>query len=97
MLITWELIAAIAGGAVLLFNASKGILGALSPIKKLKDKIYKHDELLDKDNKRLTSIEDTNKMMCKSMLALLDHEITGNSIEKLKKVKTEMQDFLVER
>ena len=39
----------------------------------------------------------SNQMLCKSMLALLDHEITKNSIEKLKKVKTEMQNYLIEK
>ena len=97
MNITWELILGIAGGIVVLYNALKVILNALSPFKKIKDKVDKHDLLLDNDNKRLLSIEKSNQMLCKSMLALLDHEITKNSIEKLKKVKTEMQNYLIEK
>ena len=57
MNITWELILGIAGGIVVLYNALKVILNALSPFKKIKDKVDKHDLLLDNDNKRLLSIE----------------------------------------
>ena len=95
--ITWEIILAIAGGIVVLYNAFKAILSAITPFKKMKDKIDKHDELLDNDNKRLFSIERSNQMLCKSMLALLDHEITGNSVDKLKNVKSEMQNYLIEK
>lgn len=97
MTITWELILGIAGGIVVLYNASKAILEALSPFKTMKRKIEKHDILLDNDNKRLLSIEKSNQMLCKSMLALLDHEITGNSVDKLKNVKSEMQNYLIEK
>ncbi len=95
--ITWELILAIAGGIVVLINAIKAIGNFISPVTDIKKKLSKHDELLGNDNKRLTSIEQTNKMICKSLVALLDHEITGNGIEKLKTTKTEMQNYLIEK
>ena len=97
MTITWELILGIAGGIVVIVNALKAIGKFISPVTDIKKKVEKHDELLDNDHKRLTSIEQTNKMICKSLVALLDHEITGNGIEKLKTTKTEMQNYLIEK
>ncbi len=97
MNITWELILGVAGGVVVIFNAIKAILNLANPVMSLKTKIEKHDKMLDNDNKRLNSFEKSNNMLCKSMLALLEHEITGNSVERLKKVKTEMQEFLIEK
>lgn len=97
MTITWELILGVAGGIVVLVNAIKAIGNCISPVTDIKKKVEKHDELLDNDHKRLTSIEQTNKMICKSLVALLDHEITGNGIEKLKTTKTEMQNYLIEK
>lgn len=97
MTITWELILGVAGGIVVLVNAIKAIGNFISPVTDIKKKVEKHDELLDNDHKRLTSIEQTNKMICKSLVALLDHEITGNGIEKLKTTKTEMQNYLIEK
>ena len=97
MKITWELILGVAGGIVVIVNALKAISKFISPVTDIKKKVEKHDELLDNDHKRLTSIEQTNKMICKSLVALLDHEITGNGIEKLKTTKTEMQNYLIEK
>ena len=97
MTVTWELILAIAGGIVVLVNALKAISNFISPVTNLKKQVEKHDDLLDNDHKRLTSIEQTNKMICKSLVALLDHEITGNGIEKLKTTKAEMQNYLIEK
>lgn len=87
--------------------------GAIAVIKKwIKDsKPSKHEEVLkehakqlSKLNKRVTVLESTNRKqdkfveaMCSSMLALLDHNINGNSIDKLKEAKEEMQEFLIHR
>lgn len=68
-----------------------------APYKTLKEKVNKHEELLDNDNKRLQEIEEDNKMLCKCMLALLDHEITGNSTEKLKKTRKEVEEYLINK
>ena len=55
------------------------------------------DQKIDKDNKRIASLEDGNKVICKALIAMLSHEINGNSIEKLKKAMSDLQDYLIER
>ena len=55
------------------------------------------DQKLDKDNKRIASLEDGNKVICKALIAMLSHEINGNSTEKLKKAMSDLQDYLIER
>ena len=55
------------------------------------------DQKLDKDNKRIASLEDGNKVICKALIAMLSHEINGNSIEKLKNAMSDLQDYLIER
>lgn len=35
-------------------------------------------------------------MQCRCLLVLIDHEITGNSVENLKSMKRELQNFLVD-
>lgn len=55
------------------------------------------DAKLDSDNKRLKALEEGNKMVCKGVIALMNHEITGNSVEKLKQTQEEMTKYLVER
>lgn len=67
------------------------------PKKELEEKVKKHDELLDRDNNRLKEVEESNKIICKSMLVLINHEITGNGIEKMKQARDELQEFLIEK
>lgn len=55
------------------------------------------DAKLDRDNKRLTVLEDGNKVLCQGMLAMLNHEITGNSIDKLRKAQDLMNEYLINR
>ena len=55
------------------------------------------DQKLDNDNKRIASLENGNKVICKALIAMLSHEINGNSTEKLKKAMSDLQDYLIER
>ena len=55
-------------------------------------KSYQND-----DHDRLKDLERGNEKICKCMLALTDHELTGNSVDKLRKAKDEMQNYLIER
>lgn len=67
------------------------------PNDELKSKVEKHDQLLDKDNKRLKEIEQSNKMIMKSLSAIINHEITGNGVEKMKVTRDELQEYLIDR
>lgn len=40
---------------------------------------------------------ETLKMMCHGMLVLLDHAATGNSVDKCKKARDEMIEYLTEK
>lgn len=49
------------------------------------------------DHKELEKVELGNEKICKGILAIMDHELTGNSVERLKKTKEELQDYLIEK
>lgn len=55
------------------------------------------DLKLKNDNDRLNDLESANRVLCHGILAIMSHEITGNSIENLKKAQKEMTDYLVDR
>ena len=63
----------------------------------LKPTLEKHDALLDNDNRRLKQIEDSNRMILQCLLVLINHNITGNGIEKMKDIREELQDFLINK
>ena len=54
------------------------------------------DLKMDRDNKRIQSLEDGNKAICKGVLALLNHEINGNSADKLEAARMSINDYLIE-
>ena len=77
-----------------LFSASKtnkntiAIAENKKAIDILDDRITVLEETSDKQN-------DFRTVMCNSMLALLNHNINGNSIENLKKAKEQLKDYLI--
>lgn len=63
----------------------------------LKSEVARHSQLLDTDNKRLNDIEESNRMVLQSLLVIINHEITGNGIEKMKDARDKLQEYLIER
>lgn len=63
----------------------------------LKMEVSKHAEFLDNDNRRLKEVEHSNQMILRSLLVIINHEITGNGIENMKKTRDEIQEFLINR
>lgn len=88
-------------GFCALVTALWGIWKIIKELKKpnanLKETVAKHDMLLNNDNKRLKTIEDSNKMILQSLLVIINHEITGNGIEKMKEAREELQEFLINK
>ena len=67
------------------------------PVNTLETKIEDHEEKLRKDYARLNELEDGNRIMMRAMMALLSHEINGNSDEKLRSSYDEIQQYLIDR
>lgn len=72
--------------------------------KKNEDRIKSLEDQATTTDARLQALERANRSqdkfvgaICETMLAMLDHEITGNSIDKLKKARDEMNEFLIHR
>lgn len=63
----------------------------------LKAIVEKHENLINNDNKRLKEIEDSNRMILQCLLIIINHDITGNGIEKMKTARDELQDFLINK
>lgn len=75
-----------------------------SPVTQLKERVDRHDELLEKDKDRLDALEqriqdvgEQSTIMLRGVRALLSHEINGNSVDKLKDSMSEIDDYLIRR
>lgn len=67
------------------------------PSEDLKSEVSTHEKLLDNDNRRIKEIEESNQMILKCLLVIINHDITGNGIDKMKAARDELQDFLINR
>lgn len=88
---------ALAGAVVLIGNVIK----TFKEWKKPKDNFAEWrrtvDTKLDNDNKRLTAIEEGNKVVTRGILAIISHELNGNSNDKLLASQSEITNYLIER
>ena len=98
---------AIIGGAVALF------MRCFAPFQKVKTEIASKAsacdlEALKKDVESLKSYQNTDhaelkkletgiEKICKCTLAITDHELTGNSVDKLRDARDDMQDYLIQK
>lgn len=71
---------------------------------KKQSKVERHDGEIKDHELRIRKLEDKTKeqdsfikVLCNSILALVSHEINGNSKDKLENAQKELQDFLVNR
>ena len=88
----------ILGGVVTFFAAWGAVHKWI--IKPIKDRNAQIDKNTAEIAELKTLSKDTiemQKLQCKSQLALIDHEITGNGIENLKSIKKEIQNALIDK
>ena len=63
----------------------------------LEKKVDKFAEFFDRDNKRLNSLDEGNRITQQALLALMSHAINGNDIEKLTRAKDELENYLINK
>ena len=85
------------------FAGAGTIVGTISAVRayrksiglNYKERIADNERLIKEATKRLDDVDTLQRVMCRSVLALVNHEITGNNIEKLKQARDEIQNTLI--
>ena len=67
------------------------------PVNNLENTVEDHTKKLKNDHERITQLEDSNRIIMRALMAVMSHEVNGNSTEKLQKSMDEIQQFLIER
>ena len=84
-----------------LITAIWGIWKIVKEFKKpnddLKNMVNRHSGMLDNDNKRLKEIEESNKMILQCLLVIINHDISGNGVEKMKEARNDLQEYLINK
>lgn len=82
----------------LIIKPWKDIIARIAKLEQLHaDDQKRNNERFRDDLEVIQDQSETLKMMCHGMLVLLDHAATGNSVDKCKKVRDEMLEYLTEK
>ena len=90
-------ILAVCGGIAIVGGAFAILRKWMNPAFEMVTRVEALEKCNESNGKLLEEIVQTNKMLCKSQIVLLDHEITGNGVEKIKEIKNEIQNYLIEK
>ena len=63
----------------------------------LETRVDDHEERLTESKERLDELEKSDRIILRALMALLSHNINGNSDEKMRASLEEIQQFLIER
>ena len=85
-------------GAIAVIAAAVGVVvKCFAPFNDLKNRVAVLEREFKSDHNELEKVEVGIEKICKCTLAITDHELTGNSVDKLREAKDEMQDFLISK
>ena len=66
-------------------------------IEAVEKKQEQHDEYFNRDLKRIEILEEGNRVTQKALLALMSHALDGNDVERLRKAKDDLNEYLINR
>lgn len=85
------------GIIVTIWGACKVIKEVRKPGNDLKETVRMHGEALKRDEDEIKEIEKGNKVICKSIMTMINHELSGNDINNMKKMRDELQQYLIDK
>lgn len=63
----------------------------------LEARMDKYDQFFEMDKKRMDGLDSTTRLTQRALLALLEHGIDGNNVERMKSSRDELQNYLINR
>lgn len=104
----WQVLIGICAGCLSIWGVVKAVVEirrmAGKPTDALMDKlshieaaVEEHKRMLDNDNRRLDTQDESQRLLLCGMLQLMNHEIDGNHTAQLVKQRQEIEDYLLKR
>ena len=56
-----------------------------------------HEEYFNNDNRRISAIEEGNRVTQKALLALMSHAINGDDVDQLKAAEKSLKEYLINK
>lgn len=87
----------ICGAISIVGGAGAIIIKVIAPAFKLSKRVEQLEAYNEKDYKRLQSLEEMQKQQSKCLAAMLNHTITGNGIDGMKKIRDELLEGIIDK
>ena len=87
---------AIMAFVVLLGNVIKTIKDWIKPGQSAQSWREEMDDSMKENTDKIKKIEDGNRAIMKALVAILNHEINGNSKDKLQKALSDLNEYLID-
>ncbi len=87
----------ICGAISIVGGAGAIIIKVIAPAFQLSKRVLQLEAYNEKDYKRLQSLEEMQKQQSKCLAAMLNHTITGNGIENMKKIRDELLENIIDK
>ena len=90
-------ILSICGAVSIVGGAGAIIVKVIKPAFVLTKRVSQLEVYNDKDYNKLQSLEEMQKQQSKCLAAMLNHQITGNGIDEMKKIRDELLENIIEK
>lgn len=90
-------ILSICGAVSILGGAGAVIIKVIRPAFELSKRVTQLEKYNQEDYKRLKSLEEMQKQQSRCLAAMLNHQITGNGIEPMKKIRDELLESIIDK
>ena len=101
LLLAFLVVLALLGAYVTVMNAVKTYREEKqmkdAPVNTMKQQVRNHDEQLQRERERIEDLEESNRIIMRALMAMLSHEINGNSDDRLRASFDEIQAYLIDR
>ncbi|WP_270578110.1 CTP synthase [Anaerostipes caccae] len=90
-------ILAICGSVSIIGGAGAVVYKIIYPALHLGHRVQQLEEHSENDYQRLKGLEEMQKQQSKCLAAMLNHQITGNGIESMKKIRDELLESIIDK
>lgn len=94
---TLQVLLSVCGGISIIGGALSIIHKWIYPAIKIEKRVTQLEEYNKKDYLRLQSLEKMQKEQSKCLAAMLNHQITGNGIETMKKIRDDLLESIIDK
>ena len=91
------MILSICGAVSIVGGAGAVIVKVIKPAFKITKRVEVLEQHDKQDYDRLKAVEEMQKQQSKCLAAMLNHQITGNGIESMKKTRDELLESIIDK